>query len=351
VGAVDVLSEAAVAVASGLAVGAACAWAAAFLHRSTKDPLLDNAISLLTPFVAYAGAEQIDGSGVLAVVICGLYLGHRWTILVSAACRLQMSAFWRLVEFLLESTLFVLVGLQLREVFDSVAESDTEIFRATVAVCLAVVLIRFVWVYPATYFARLVPSVRKGDPAPPLRIPTLIGWSGVRGALTLAAALTLPLTEENGGPFPHRDLLIWLACAVIGVTLLIQGTTLSRVARLLRIEPDDERQDALAAAAVQHEASQAAIARLEEAARDAPLEVVDQLRLFAERRSHRAWEKLGPSDIETPAAAYKRLRREMISAERGVIRDARNTGRIPESVMQEAEREMDLEESLLKRRR
>lgn len=345
----EVAEEATVAVAGGVAVGAAVALGAAFLQQRLADPLLHNTVSLLTPFVAYAAAERVHGSGVVAVVLCGLYLGHRWTVLVSAASRLQMQAFWQMVQFLLESTVFLLVGLQMRDLLRRLDVPTSEVVTATLAVVGTVVVVRFAWVFPATYLARLVPKIRARDPAPPPRVPTLIAWAGMRGVITLAAAFTLPFEDGDGAPIPDRDLLIWLAFAVIVATLVLQGMTLAPLARRLDLRGEDPKADALAYASVQHEAMRAALVRLDEEAGDAPDEVVDQLRSQAERRSHAAWERLGASDVETPAAAYRRLRTAMVEAERDVFRRARDEGRLPEDLMHKAERRLDLEEALLTR--
>jgi CPA1 family monovalent cation:H+ antiporter len=245
-----------------------------------------------------------------------------------------------MADFPLESTVFLLVGLQVRDIWKNLEVPRGEVLTATAAVLATVILVRFAWVYPATYVARLVPRIRERDPAPPLSVPTVIAWAGMRGVITLAAAFTLP-------EIVHRDLLIWLAFAVIVATLVVQGLTLAPLARWLRIPGDDPKADALAYAAVHHEAIKAALLRLDEEADGAPPEVVDQLRRAAERRAHAAWEQLGPSEIETEAQAYRRLRREMLATERQVLRQARNDGRIPEHTMQEAERRLDLEESML----
>ena len=338
--ATEITADATVAVVGGLAAGIGVALGAAWLHRHLHDPLLHNTLSLLTPFVAYALAEWIEASGVVACVVCGLYLGHRWTVLVSAASRIQMRAFWKMAGFLLESTVFLLVGLQMRDIWNSVSVPTSEVMEATAAVVGTVIVVRFAWVYPATYLARLVPRIRERDPAPPLSVPTVVAWAGMRGVITLAAAFTLP-------GITHRDLLIWLAFAVIVATLVLQGLTLAPLARWLRIPGDDPKADALAYAAVQHDAIQAALARLDEEAGGAPPEVVEQLRQAAERRSHAAWERLGPTEIETDAQAYRRLRHAMVGAERDVFRQARNEGRIPENLMQRAEHRLDLEESML----
>ena len=351
VGVGDIAVEVAVAAGGGIAVGAAGAVAIGFVHSHIRDPLLDNALSLLTPFIVVFAAEAINASGVVAVVVTGLALGHRIPTLMSAASRLQMDAFWRLARFLLEGLVFLLVGLQLSEVVGQVLyQPGTPIgtvVAVTAAVLVTVIVARFAWLFPATYLARLVPRVRRRDPAPSPRFPAIIGWAGMRGVVTLAAALALPPATDR--PYPQA-LFVWIAFMVIVVTLVAQGATLPAVARRLKLPPDDPVQDALSEAAVQSQASRAARERLEASADGAPQAVVDRLRQLAEDRSNTAWERLGGRDRETPSAAYGRLRQEMIDAEREVFRVARNEGRIAEEVLVRAYRDLDLEESLLRRR-
>jgi monovalent cation/hydrogen antiporter len=333
----------------GVLLGLAFAYGAAKLHRKIEDPLLDDAVSLLTPFVVVIVAEEARTSSVVAVVVCGLYLGHRIPYLLSATSRLQMDAVWRLITFLLEGVVFLLVGLQLRGVIEGLETDTGTTVKVTVAVFVALVLVRFAWLYPATYLARLVPKIREREPRPPVTVPTVIAWAGMRGVVTLAAALTLPAPGENGVPRYPNDLFVFVAFAVIVLTLLIQGTTLPMLARRLGVYEDTTAQDALAEAGVQQRASRAALQALEQAADGAPESVVDRLRGLTESRSNRAWEQLGSQEQETPSAAYGRLRREMITAERHVFKTARNEGRIPEEVLNRAQRDLDLEESQLSR--
>ncbi|GAB3870801.1 Na+/H+ antiporter [Dactylosporangium cerinum] len=348
--AVDVWSitqEAAIAVLGGVGIGVVGGVVLGYVHKKVENPLIDNAISLLTPWVVFLPAERIHASGVVAVVVCGLALGHRMPTLMSAASRLQMDAFWRMVKFLLEGSVFLLVGLQLRALIEGVERTFWFTMGCLAAVIGVVIIARMVWLFPTVYLARLIPGVRRRDPSPVLAAPAVISWAGMRGAVTLAAALSLPASTE-AGDYP-RGLFVILAFGVIVATLVLQGATLPTVARWLKVPGDDQTQDALAEASVQHEASRAGKARLEEVAEDAPEGVVDQLRQVALSRSNIAWERLGRSDRETPSAAYARLRREMLNAEREVFRQARDTGKIPEETLRQAQRDMDLEESLLER--
>ncbi|MGS2619685.1 Na+/H+ antiporter [Micromonospora sp. LZ34] len=332
----------------GVLVGALGAVLFGFLHKRISDPLLDNALSLIIPFVVAFAAEAIHASGVMAVVVTGLALGHKLPRLLSAASRLQLGAVWRLVRFLLEGLVFLLVGLQLPEVLRDLDEPVGFLVAVTAAVLATAFLTRFVWLFPATYLTRLVPRVRQRGAAKSVRYPIVIGWAGMRGVVTLAGALALPLTVAGDQPYP-RALFIWLAFAVIVVTLVGQGATLPMVARRLKLPPDDPVQDALSAAAVQQRASRAARERLDALAETAPAPVVERLRRLLDERTNLAWERLGGTARETPSQAYGRLRQEMIDAEREVFRAARDTGRIPEEVLVRAYRDLDLEESLLRR--
>ena len=333
----------------GVLIGLLAAMAAAWLLRKITDPLLDDAVSLLTPFVVVIVAEELRSSSFVAVVITGLYLGHRIPYLLSPTSRLQMEAVWRLTTFLLEGVVFLLVGLQLRTVVAHIETPTGTTIAVTAAVFGTLVVVRFVWMYPATYLARLLPRIRAREKRPPITVPTVIAWAGMRGVVTLAAAQTLPASGQNGVPSYPRDLFIFVAFAVIVLTLLTQGTTLPWLAARLGVREDTSAEDALAEAGVQHQAGRAALRALEENADGAPASVVDRLRALVDSRSNNAWERLGSQAQETPSAAYGRLRREMIRAERHVFKVARNEGRIPEEVLTRAQRDLDLEESQLQR--
>jgi Na+/H+ antiporter len=348
VDALDVASEVVVTAGGGLLIGALGALLIGAIHKRIKDSILDNTLSLLTPFMVVFVAETVHASGVVAVVVTGLALGHRMPVLMAAGSRLQMAAFWRLAKFLLEGLVFLLVGLQLRDVIPRIDTPWATIVWITVVVLLTVTVTRFVWLFPSTYLARLVPRVRRRDPSPSYKVPVVLGWAGMRGVVTLAAALALPLTLSDGARYP-RELFVWLAFMVIVATLVFQGATLPTLARRLKLPGDDPTQDTLAEAAVQQQAGRAARERLEAAAGDAPEAVVERLRALIEKRTNSAWERLGGDDRETPSQAYVRLRQEMIDAERQVFRTARDDGRIPEEVLVRAYRDLDLEESLLRR--
>jgi Na+/H+ antiporter len=338
-------------VAAGLVLGV-------LIHRlrmRIRDPLVESALSLLTPFAAYLAADSLHVSGVLAVVVTGLYLGHHGGQ-AHFATRLQDMALWRVATFVLESVAFALIGLQLRPVLQGLGTQNPARLAAEAAVVLgAVVLARIVWVFPSIYVPRwLVPRIRARDPAPPGRATFVLSWAGLRGVISLAAAAALPTDV------PQRNLLVFLTFTTVLGTLLVQGLTLPWLIHWLgvRAGPDEEHADAVAQARAQEAASEAGLRRLDElAAQDpagAPPEVVDRLRQLAEYRQAGAWERLPgsqPADEgePTPSAAFRRLRREMTTAERAAFIRLRDERQIDDEVLDEVLHHLDLEEAMLSR--
>ncbi|MGH3486318.1 MAG: Na+/H+ antiporter [Actinopolymorphaceae bacterium] len=341
----DAVVEFVVAAVGGLMFGGVVGVLAAWFHRRTEDPLLDNTVSILTPFVAFVPAAYFGASGVVAVVVCGLYVGHKRPLLMGAASRLQMDAFWRVTQFLLEGLVFLLVGLQLRAIVAAVSESWPTVVAVTAAVVGTVLVGRFVWVIPGAYAPFLIPWVRRREDPPPPANVALVSWAGMRGVVSLAAAFSLPFD------FPARELLIWITFVVIAVTLLGQGLTIPVVVRLLGVRRDDRQTDVLAEAEVRQAALRAAQRALADHRGDAPDHVVERLDAWAEARANQVWERLGDPAREVPAEAFRRLRRRMIEAERRVFIEARNAGRIPDEIRRQVELEQDLEELMLARGR
>lgn len=341
----------------GVVVGYLLARVVELLLRHLRDPLLENTLVLLTPFVGYAVAEEVGyhdyhGSGVLAVVVAGLYLGHRSPRRQTAATRLQGTAVWRIIEFLLESVVFALIGLQLPAVLENLSGRPTGEVVVAAGVTLGVtVAARFVWMYPGTYLPRLVPRIAARDPSPPWTHPTVLAWAGMRGVVSLAAAFALPPR------FPERDLILFLTFVVVIGTLLLQGLTLPALIRRLGVVGREEQQDLIEEAGAQHAAANAALERLDRELADegtVPEDVVTRLREKAELRQLSAWERLGARDAgqgytEPPTVSFRRLRRAMIDAERDVFIELRDRGRIDEEVLSRVQRELDLEESILDR--
>ncbi|MBW4715651.1 Na+/H+ antiporter [Saccharothrix obliqua] len=325
----------------GLLIGVGVCKIRAVMH----DGVMESALGMLVPFGAYLFAEELQSSGVLAVVVAGLYIGHQ-APKSSYYTRLQDTAVWRSVDVLLESFVFALIGLQLKTIV-----ADVEITPALAAgaavVLVATILVRFAWMYPAAYLPRFFSRrVRERERAPGWRGVTVLSWAGMRGVVSLAAASALPLE------LPGRDVIVFCAFVVTVGTLLIQGLTLPFVIRKLGFHGDEEQADALAEAQVQHAAAQAAVDRLNEVIEEGdqtPDHVVERLRMLAQHRGNAAWERLGRQDDESPAASYRRLRRTMLDAERQVFVEARDSGRIDDEVLFRVLRELDLEEAAISR--
>jgi CPA1 family monovalent cation:H+ antiporter len=343
----DFAGEFVLAAAGGAAIGLAAAWVAAQLHRRNDEPMIDVVLTLLTPFTSYLLAEAVHASGVVAVVSTGLWLSTRWYRTFSAASRTLADPLWTVIDFLLTGIVFVLIGLELPAILDGIRGLPLgTVVGGAVAVTLAVVLSRPLWVFPSTYLARLVPGVRRRDPSPPWQYPAVISWAGMRGVVSLAAALAYLRDVPQGA------LLTFITFVVVVTTLIGQGLTLPWVIRRLALPGPSVTEDALQEAAVQHEAAEAAVKRLDELVAgdgEVPSEVVDRLRDKAEIRGLFAWERLGSQDRELPSHAYRRLRREMLAVERAVFLRARDEGRIDEEVVTGVMREIDTEELLLSR--
>jgi monovalent cation/hydrogen antiporter len=333
----------------GVVVGVAVAFVLAKVRRRLTDPVLDTTLSLLAPFIAYVPAEELHASGVLAVVVTGLLLGHKSIVLQSAASRIAERTNWRTVQFVLENAVFLLIGLQARWILEALGDSPLstrEIVLATAGVFAAVVLLRPVWVFPATYLPRRIPAIRRVDPAPPWQYPALVSWAGMRGVVTLAAAFTL---RED---VPHGDVLVFIAMVVVAGTLLLQGSTLPWLVRRLRQPGPDPAEDALQEAALLQQAHKAGLKVLEEVITpdDAP-DVIERLRQRGDARTQAAWERLGrpETETETPSEAYRRLRTVMLDAERGHLLKIRDKGIVAGEVLERAQIALDIEESILDR--
>ncbi|MDQ3406111.1 MAG: Na+/H+ antiporter [Actinomycetota bacterium] len=308
------------------------------------DGTLESALGLLVPFGAYLLAEEVHASGVLAVVVAGLFLGHN-SPAAGFSTRLQETAVWRSVDVLLESLVFALIGLQLRTVVSD-AEPGWGLLSASLVVLLAVIVVRFVWMFPAAHIPRWASArIREREPRPGWRQITVISWAGMRGVVSLAAAAAIPLE------MPGRDVVVLLAFVVTVGTLLLQGTTLPTLIRKLGVRADDANDRHLAEAQVQNAAARAAMNRLDEVVGegDIPDHLADRLRAIAEHRGNAAWERLGRQEEESPAATFRRLRREMLEAERATFIAARGSGDIDDEILRRVLRELDLEEAALVR--
>ncbi|MFF4491948.1 Na+/H+ antiporter [Streptomyces sp. NPDC001544] len=324
-----------------------------WLRTHLREPLLQNTLSLLIPFVAYGVAEQLHASGVLAVVVVALHLGHRaWE--VDFATRLQEEAVWKMVAFVLESAVFALIGLQLPVVLKGLgAYQGADAAWYAVAVFLVVVVTRFVWVYPATFLPRLASSrIREREANPTWKGAMVTSWAGMRGVVSLAIAFSIPQTVHGGGPFPQRNMVLFLTFTTVIGTLVVQGLTLPPLIRLLKFPGRDAQAETLAEANAQAQASRVAEQRLDELLSDErnslPPPLADRLRMVLERRRNAVWERLGavnPVTGETVDDTYRRLSRDMISAERDVFVRLRDHRYIDDEMLRTLLRRLDLEEA------
>jgi monovalent cation/hydrogen antiporter len=343
--------ETVVAAVGGTVVGLAVGAVLIAVRRRVEDVVLDTTLSLLAPFVAFIAAEKLSishthPSGVLAVVIVGAMLGYCSDQLQSARARISERINWETIQFVLENSVFLLIGLQVRDVLHGVSKSPLGGGRLVLICCgvlLATIVARFVWVFPATYLPRMIPAIRRVDPPPPWQVPAGVSWAGMRGVVTLAAVFALPEST------PHRAVLVLAAFTVVAGTLLLQGATLPAVIRRLGLRGPDPAEDALAEAGALQEAARAGLARLDELASGAPPEVVARLRERSLERANYSWERLGATGGETPSDVYRRLRLEMLAAERAAVAARRAAGLLEEDLLLDVRFFLDVEESQLDR--
>jgi Na+/H+ antiporter len=329
----------------GIAIGLAVGFVIGEIRKRLDDPLIENTIGLLSAYAAYVPAERAGVSAVLAAVTVGCYIGWRAPEIASPATRLQGFGMWDLLQFLLNALLFVLIGLQLPDIVNALDGSTAQLLGYAAAISAAVILTRIVWQQTIVFVIRALDRresqrARRGN----WRDRIVGGWAGMRGAVSLAAALALP------GDYPERDLIIYLTFAVILATLVIQGLTLPYVIRLMRVTGDDrdEREELHGRLA----AAKAALNRVEELAgeewtRDDTIERMRGLYTYRKRRLAAQAGKLEDDGYEDRSLAYQTLVRELLEAQRREIVRLRNEGTISNEVMHRLERELDLEDQRL----
>jgi monovalent cation/hydrogen antiporter len=353
------LGRFALAAVGGVAVGVTLGAVVSFIRSRLDDPVVESTIGLVAPFVTYLLAEQIHGSGVLAVVVAALILGQRSTR-AGYATRLQDQAVWKALQLLLESFAFLLIGLQLPGVVREMRGIPASmIVSSSFAVFGTVVLVRIVWIYVGAYMPRwLFAHIRRREPPPTRAQVLIVAWAGMRGVVSLAAAFAVPMTTLSGAPFPGRPHILFVTFVVVIGTLLMHGLTLPWLIRSLGVKDTESQKDALARAAAQTKAARAAANRLDQLmAESQTTDVHEQaarvLRGWNERRGNAAWERLGRREDEigeSPAAAFRRLRLEMLGTERQTFIAERDSGHIDDEVLRSALRALDLEEATLNRK-
>jgi Na+/H+ antiporter len=335
-------------------VGIVVGWIVVWMRRHLveESSVLQNTISLLTPFVAYLPADRLGISGILAVVTTGLYMSWYGTAIVSPRTRLQGHAVWEMVDFLLNGLAFILLGLQLRRVLEGISgQSTSSLVLYAVLVSLTVIVVRLLWVFPAAYIPRFFSRrLRERDPYPPPWHVWVLGWTGMRGVISLAAALSLPLFTNSGEPFPQRDLIIFLTFCVILATLVVQGLTLPPLIRRLRVEEDGTGRQEEDQARVQ--ITRAALARIDDLKNEdwVPDDTAERLRGdydYRERRFAARSDGDETEEYEERSDAYKHFLRELLREQRSALVRMRNEGEISDEVLRHIQHDLDLEEERL----
>ncbi len=332
-------------VAFGIGVG----WIMLRLRQVTKDTRAEIILSLLTPYLAYWVPEQVGGSGVLATVAAGLYVSWNGPLLISAATRLQGVFVWDLAMYIVEGLLFLLCGLQARTVFERADGVGFIDFLTAAALTLVIIVVaRFVWVYPATYIPRwLSPTLTRRDPSPKWQVPFVLAFTGIRGVVSLAAALAIPLTTSAGAPFPERDMILAITFIVIVVTLVGQGLLLPAVIRQLGFDKDivvERREERANELIARQGAIHAALTSIDMLAhqRKLPGELVENLR----RHYRTLLRELERTRAEVHASRLAdELELEVIEAQRRQIHQALRDGQISDESRRRVERDLDLVET------
>jgi CPA1 family monovalent cation:H+ antiporter len=336
----------------GAAIGLAVGWLVARLRKGIDNPPVEMAISIATAYFAYLPAEALGVSGVIAAATVGVYLGWLAPQLISPSTRLQVFGVWEVTVFFLNSFLFVVIGLQLPTILDGLSgRSPGQLALYAAAVSAAVIVTRILCAPLVAWLPRyLFRRIRERDPYPPWQQAALVAWSGMRGAVSLAAALALPLTTDAGQPFPERNLIVFLTFAVIVSTLLLQGLTLPMLIRRLDVHDDHEvRMESKA----RLKAAKAALRRIEELREEESLreETADRMRGMYEYRTRRFRARFDGGedgeDYEARSEAYQRALREVLQAQRDTILELRDAGTISSETMHRIERDIDLEDSRL----
>ncbi|MEA2780461.1 MAG: monovalent cation/hydrogen antiporter [Rhodospirillaceae bacterium] len=335
----------------GIGVG----WLMLRLRRWLHDPRIEITLSILTPFLAYWPPEHLGGSGVLATVTTGLYISWNGLRLISAETRLQGIFFWDLFIYLIEGLVFLITGLQARTLVARIGQYPiSELAISAVVVSAVVIMARFVWVYPAIYLPRwLFPAIKRKDPSPPWQWPFVLAFTGVRGIVSLSAALAIPFATATGQPFPHRDLILFLTFSVILVTLVGQGLMLPGVIRALGLANAGRRErhaDRAEEYKARRQAIEAAIEQLDQLAAEhgASEDVVQSLRAHHRDRLRQIENKSHGDDGHRKLTDLRHeLDLRLISAERDRINELFRIGKLKDEARRRIERDLDLREAHL----
>jgi CPA1 family monovalent cation:H+ antiporter len=339
-------------VACEIAWGVGVGWLSLRLRRWAHDPRIEIVLSLMTPYLAYWVPEHLGGSGVLATVAAGLYVSWNGPLLIPSATRLQGIFFWDLLIYVIEGFVFLLTGWQARTLYDQVERFPlADIVIGTLLTTAIVIVARFVWVFPATYLPRwLSPSLARRDPSPPWQQVFVLAYTGVRGVVSLAAALAVPFTLASGARFPYHDRILFVTFGVIILTLVGLGLTVPTVIRWLgvaRTRADEHRREREAELAARRDALDAGLRRLAELAqeRGLPEETSALLKARAEHRRSLYPASMGDGAELDRVMLNSSLRLELIATEREFLYQLLRDGKITDESRRRIERELDLEEA------
>jgi Na+/H+ antiporter len=336
---------------AGIAVGLATGWLVDLLERRIDDGPIEIVIGILVPYAAYFTADRMHASGVLAVVACGLFLSRRSYLLFSPGVRLQTWAVWDALSFILNGLVFVLIGLQLPYVLAGIHRYSFATLVLYGALFSGLIIaLRLIWIFPGALLANWIRTriLHQDIKLPPTRAILILGWTGMRGVIALAAAIALPQTLENGAPFPQRDLIIFLAFSVIFVTLVLQGLTLPPLVRALGLasEPGPNLEEE----AARRQIVEAALGRLQELRNKDEAEFDAMYEDLTGHYRQRLAALTGKEDNEngvTPQhhTHLSRIARDLLRVERCTAVRLRNEGDIDDEILRQIERELDFREA------
>jgi len=341
-------------VSGGIAIGLAVGYVISLIHkRILNDPLIETTLTLLTPYISYLVAEHFHVSGVLAVVTNGLYITYRQSEIFSSATRMQAAATWQIVIFILNGVVFILIGLQLRHVLAGITNhSFVELLLYGGVISVGVIVVRFIWVFPAAYLPRINKKIRNREKNFSGKSVLIVSWTGMRGVVSMAAALALPMML-NGLPFPNRDLIIFLTFSVIITTLVLQGLSLPYLIKAMRVPKYSRAKEEFN---IKYKMANNSVIYIEENLSLGELtdEVLSQIKTKYEIKINKmsstsmvSSQAKEPSRAEHVFNQFNEIQAKLIAAEREFIKLQRKQGNADDEVLRKIEYELDLEEARL----
>jgi len=344
-------------VAGEITWGFIVGWAMLRIRRSLRDAPLEMSLSLLTPFIAYLPAELLGGTGVLATVTAGFYVSYMNSHLVRATTRLQLIPVWQIIEFVLDGVLFLVAGMQLHRILEPLSRTDHRLLCGYgIGISLLVIAVRFLWVFwVAGVQKKFCMALRPGEPYPRWQRLFIVSWSGMRGAISLAAALSIPLMTRAGSPFPQRDLIIFLTFCVIVSTLLLQGLSLPWLIRYFGIDREGRKERSVSGhqeIEARRQAAEAALALLATRRKEGvyPEALLDRLEnQYRERNAQFRAHLDGDHDGAVQHGTHHfNVQSELIETERNVMLQLRRSGVIDDDILRRIEKDLDLQEMRLR---